>query len=169
MKKRFCLLLIFVILLFSGCSAPGMPYFKAEDIEKAERIVLAMCENENPQTIYHENGADPRPHLDLDKITEVKELDKSKISDFAKDFSEILFLPPSDSASINSPIGFAVLMYFDNGEILVISVTSYDREKNYCITARCDSEGVLVERLGNVSYKGVKIYKSLLIKYFNVC
>ena len=166
MKKRFCLLLVVVILLFSGCNPPsGKPYFKAEDIEKAERIVFVICKNEDPKKV--DGQEEPIVVLDMDKITEVKELDKSKISDFAKDFSNTLFWHPSYSTSTNSPIGFAVLIYFDNGEILVVSDTAYSSDRCYYITARFDSEGSFVEHLGRIG--NYKYYKSLLIKYFSVC
>ena len=140
MKKTYCIFLI-VICLLTGCAVdPPTYHFDASDLkEKATKIVLVECENDNPEWI--EIDEDTFPSFDVASVKLVKELPEDKMENFIDGLSTITF--HIENESVNSPIGYAVLIYTSEQNVIVLSSTTLSN-RAYSIAATFTIEGNFV-------------------------
>ena len=121
MKKIHVILLSMIVLLLCGCAIdPATYYFDADDIKnQATKIQLVICENNNPVIV--DVKEDTVLLFDIDNVRIIETLEQEKIDDFAYELSTITF--HKEMESVNSPVGYTVLIYMQNQEIIVLSCT----------------------------------------------
>ncbi len=118
MKKNY-IILLFVILSLCGCD-PATYHFDASNIiDQATKIQLVLCENDNPINIKVEE--DTILFFDIDNIRIIDTLETEKIEEFAYELSTITF--HKEMKSVNSPVGYTLIIYMQNQELIVLSCT----------------------------------------------
>lgn len=119
--KKICVILLFVIVSLCGCvSDPATYYFDASNIiNQAIKIQLVVCENNNPININVEE--DTILFFDIDNIRIIETLETKKIDEFAYELSTITF--HKEMKSVNSPVGYTIIIYMQNQELIVLSCT----------------------------------------------
>lgn len=161
--KKMCLVLVLILILFCfvGCD-PGTFYFNAEEIlSRVIKIELVECINDNPQSIAV--SKDTTPAFDFNEVTVLKELRTDRIERFVRELSVVTF--HLGDQSVNMPLGYAVLIYLQGNEMVVLSYT-YLFNKSYGMVEVFTHEGKFVRHLA--IYADVNGYTYLLAKYFNV-
>lgn len=119
--KKICVIFLFVILSLCGCATdPATYYFDAGNIiEQATKIQLVLCENDNPINIKVEENT--ILFFDIDNIRIIDTLETEKIEEFAYELSTITF--HIEMESVNSPVGYTLIIYMQNQELIVLSCT----------------------------------------------
>lgn len=136
-------------------------FFDADKImDKVIKIELVECINENPKMIIVDENTSPS--LDFSKISLVEELPQEKIKDFVEALSQVVFHDLKESA--NAPVGYAVLIYMQNNEILVLSCTIIDRA--YGLASTFTYEGKFIKHIAR--FADEPQYRRVLKKYFNI-
>ena len=124
MKKILSLVLVFSVLatlcLYGCVTDPATYYFDADDIiNNATKIQLVFFENKEPTNINIEK--DIISSLDMNNIEIIETLETKNIDDFANELSTITF--HVGTKSVNSPVGYAVIIHMKNQEMIVLSCT----------------------------------------------
>ncbi len=164
MKKAniviFCCL---IILLLTGCvSDPPTYHFDSDELlGEVTKIELVECINDNPQMIIVND--DSVPKFDVNSIKLIEKLPNDKMDDFIADLSTITFHKENDS--VNSPTGYAVLLYNDKDEIIVISCTLL-KNCGYSMVAKFSIDGKFIEHIAR--FADEPKYRSMLATYFNI-
>lgn len=164
MKKMWLfILLMFCSVELVGCAVdPGSYYFNADDLmEKVIKIELVECINENPKLIIVKENS--LPSFDFNKVKLVKELEEEKIQDFLNELSTVIF--HIENESVNSPVGYAVLIYLQNNEIIVLSCTIINKI-GYSMVASFTYEGNFIKHI--VVFANEPKFKKILLKYFEI-
>lgn len=162
MRKIWFVLLIMIFLLNGCVTDPATYYFNADEIvEKATRIELVMCENNNPIIVTVQDNT--ILHFDIDNVTFIKELEQEKIDDFACDISTLTF--HVERKSVNSPLGYTVLIYMENQEVIVLSCTVVDGCA-YGMAAIFTIEGDFIRHIAQ--FADEPKFHNILEKYFEI-
>lgn len=158
MKKIFTLMLTMLFLLTS-CD-PGTYNFDASEItENALKIELVLCKNDNPVNL--EVDENTVLFFDIDNIAVIDTLEQETIEPFANELSTITFhlLP----YSVNAPVGYTLLIYMNNQEIIVISDSTIN-DVFYGMVAAFSNEGDYLRHIA--AFADERGFKRLLKKYF---
>ena len=163
--KKATILTIFClfILLSSGCvTDPPTYYFDFDELSREViKIELVECINENPQIITVND--DSVPKFDVNSIKLIDELPNDKMDDFIADLSTITF--HRENESVDSPTGYAVLIYNDKDEIIVISCTIVN-SFGYSMVAKFSIDGKFIEHIAR--FADEPKYRNMLKTYFNI-
>ena len=161
-KKIGALLLFVIITLLCGCvSDPTTYYFDANNITtQATKIQLVLCENKNPININVEE--DTILFFDIDNIRIIETLETKKIDEFAYELSTITF--HKERKSVNSPIGYTIMIYMQNQELIVLSCTVISGVA-YGMAAVFLNDGSFVRHIAR--FADEPKFKRLLHNYFD--
>ena len=163
--KKATILIIFClfILLLTGCVIdPPTYYFDSDELlREVIKIELVECTNENPQIITVNDGSVPK--FDVNSIKLIDELPNDKMDDFIADLSTITF--HRENESVDSPTGYAVLIYNDKDEIIVISCTVLNNY-GYSMVAKFSIDGKFIEHIAR--FADEPKYRNMLETYFNI-
>ena len=163
--KKATILIIFClfILLLTGCAIdPPTYYFDSDELlREVIKIELVECTNENPQIITVNDGSVPK--FDVNSIKLIDELPNDKMDDFIADLSTITF--HRENESVDSPTGYAVLIYNDKDEIIVISCTVLNNY-GYSMVAKFSIDGKFIEHIAR--FADEPKYRNMLETYFNI-
>lgn len=165
MKRTSCIFLIVMILIFclTGCvTDPPTYYFEANYIiENATKIELVECKNDKPKEVIVDDST--ILNFDINDVVVIKELEKSKFEDFAMDLSSITF--HIENKSVNSPLGYAVIIYLKNKEIIVLSCTIVNYI-GYSMVATFTVDGEFISHIA--TFADEPKFKKLLERYFEI-
>ncbi len=160
MKSVYAIIL-FVILLFCGCD-PASYYFDANDIiNQAVKIQLIECENANPVNVSVKK--DTVLQIDINNSRIVGTLEQEKIEGFVNELSTIIF--HQEKESVNAPVGYTLLIYLKNQEMLVLSSTVIDGTA-YGMAAAFSSDGKFIRHIA--SFADGPHFRRLLADYFDI-
>ena len=160
MKKMRVIILFIIVSLFGCVWDPATYYFDADTIiNQATKIQLVVCENDNPININVEENT--VLFFDIDNIRIVETLETEKIDEFAYELSTITF--HKEMESVNSPVGYTVLIYMQNQEIIVLSCTIIS-EIGYGMAAVFLNDGTFVRHIAQ--FADEPKFKRLLHNYF---
>jgi hypothetical protein len=170
MKKLTSLILVFVcvfscLLSLVGCDPATARLDTAELLANTVKIELVNYENSNPKLIHNLDGK-KKPTFDFNKVTLIATLDDSKIEDVVKDIGEYGYL--YWDRTWNEPIGKTLILYQNNGDILVFYGCIYTNEKGdtyypgACIMF--DKDGKYIEYIGDFGYSGMD---AIISQYFS--
>lgn len=163
MKKIYALLLMLIMIVsLCGCvwDPPGF-YFDANEVAQAIKVELVVCQNDNPTNVTIEE--DTVLFFDTENAKLIASLEQEKIAEFAYDLSSIIF--HREYESVNSPIGYAILIYMPNQEITVLSFTSIN-DIGYGMVADFTNEGEFIRHGG--SFADASKFRRLINDYFHV-
>ena len=154
--KRMYVIFLFIIALLSGCvSDPATYYFDASNIiNQATKIQLVVCENDNPININVEE--------DTILFFDIETLETEKIDEFACELSSITF--HKEMKSVNSPVGYTIVIYMQNQELIVLSCTVID-DIAYGMAAVFLNDGTFVRHIAQ--FADEPKFKRLLSNYFD--
>lgn len=164
MKRTLIIVFILVCLLgLIGCDPGWNTIDGAELLENTKRIELFDYENTNPKLLKL-NGKQ-QPVFDFSKATFIAALDESRFEDVIKelDGNECLLY----GNALNEPIGKTMILYQENGNMVVLFSCVYKHEKNstryYGECNIFDENGKFVEHIGRIGCDYVDMLES---KYF---
>lgn len=162
MKKIFISFLLFILCLCGCATDPATYYFDASYIiNQATKIQLVVCENNNPINIKIKE--DTVLFFDIDNIRIVETLETEKIDEFANELSSIVF--HKEMESVNSSVGYTVIIYMQNQELIVLSCTIINKI-GYGMAAVFLNDGTFVKHIAR--FADEPRFKRLLSKYFGV-
>lgn len=164
MKKIYLILFATIMMVtLVGCvTDPPTYYFNAAElIENVIKIELVDFANEKPDIVIVDD--DTMLSINMMDATLIKELDNDKTTGFIEDLSTITF--HVENKSVNSPIGYTVIMYMKNQEIVVLSCTVLDG-LGYSMAAVFTVEGKFVEHIAN--FADEPKFRKVLEKYFDI-
>lgn len=120
-RNYFAILITATMAMLVGCAIdPATYYFNADELKaEVSKIELLSVVNENPKEVT----VDTETTLSFNRnnATFIKELDNIEIKKFIEDLSTITF--HIENISVNSPVGYTVVIYIDNEEMIVLSCT----------------------------------------------
>lgn len=160
--KRMYVIFLFIIVLLSGCvSDPATYYFDASNIiNQATKIQLVVCENDNPININVKE--DTILFFDVDNIRIIETLETEKIDEFAYELSSITF--HKEMKSVNSPVGYTIIIYMQNQELIVLSCTVIG-DIAYGMAAIFLNDGTFIRHIAQ--FADEPKFKRLLSNYFD--
>lgn len=146
-----------------GCvTDPSTYYFNADELkDNVIRIELFSLVNEEPkQVIVNDDTI-----LRFNKInaTLIKELENNEIKDFIDDLSTITF--HIENKSVNSPLGYTIVIYLENQEIIVLSCTVVNGVA-YSMVATFTLEGSFIKHIAR--FADEPKFRKIVEKYFDV-
>ena len=166
MKKLLLVIMCtcFCLLSFVGCD-PGWNRINAEEtLANTVKIELVDYKNENPKLLKLKK--EEKPKFDFSKATLLATLDDSQFENIINDMSKITLL--MFSRALNEPIGKTIILYQQNGDMIVLYDSVYTDNKGnifyYSGCTKFDKNGVFIEYLGDI---GSDLFNSLLSTYFN--
>lgn len=141
MKSKYLYLMLLSSLL---CGCEPIPYhFEINDMkENVTRIELVTCENLNPINMCVND--DTVLYFNFNNRNVIKELEQNKIENFINDLSKISLF--KENKSVNSPVGYATLLYMQNNEVIVLSCTNLDDVK-YSMVAAFSYTGTYIRHI----------------------
>jgi hypothetical protein len=154
--------MILSLFCFAGCD----PIFHGIDAEKTlattVKIELVDYKNENPKFLKLKKKE--KPKFDFSKATLIATLDDSQFENIINDMSKITLL--MFSRALNEPIGKTIILYQQNGDMIVFySTVDTDSKDYYDGCTKFDKNGVFIEYLGDID--SYNLFTSLLSTYFN--
>lgn len=160
MKKSIFACFLLLICL-AGCAIdPPTYYFDADKLlDHATEILLVQCRNDAPQEI--QIGKESVPTFDVDDAVVIAELDKPMYEDFIRELSTITF--HIGNRSVDSPTGYAVLIYLENQEVIVLSCTVVNG-KAFSMAASFTADGKFLEHIA--CFADQPAFEKLLEKFF---
>lgn len=164
MKKIYFILLATIMMMsLAGCvTDPPTYYFNAAElIENVIKIELVDFVNEKPEIVIVDDNT--MLSINMANATLIKELNNEKVNSFIEDLSTITF--HAENISVNSPLGYTVIMYMKNQEIVVLSCTVVDG-LGYCMAAVFTVEGEFVEHIA--SFADEPKFRKVLEKYYDI-
>lgn len=164
MKKIcICMIICTILFLMTGCAMdPGTYYFSSDELlEEVVKIELVECKNDNPKMIIVNDNSIPR--FDINSVKLVKELPSDKIEPFICELSTVTF--HMENESVDSPTGYAVLIYNKNDEIIVISCTPING-RGYSMVAKFSVDGKFINHIARFADR--PRYEEIVGKYFNI-
>ena len=158
----FIVCMILSLFCFAGCD----PAFNGIDAEKTlattVRIELVDYKNENPKLLKLRK--EEKPKFDFSKATLIATLDDSQFENIINDMSKIILL--MYPRALNEPIGKTIILYQQNGDMIVFYSTVYTDSKGYYYgCTKFDKNGVFIEYLGDID--SYNLFTSLETTYFN--
>ena len=158
----FIVCMILSLFCFAGCD----PAFNGINAEKTlattVKIELVDYKNENPKLLKLRK--EEKPKFDFSKATLIATLDDSQFENIINDMSKIILL--MYPRALNEPIGKTIILYQQNGDMIVFYSNVYTDSKGYydgC--TKFDKNGVFIEYLGDID--SYNLFNSLLSTYFN--
>lgn len=166
-KLSLGIVLLFTVISMSGCFLTDYYYLDYDEMTReVVSVQLVYCTNDNPEVI--DDPTSEQVHFDLEKALVVKTLEEHLIDEFLQDLSKLEFFLPANK-SVNSPVGFAIVLKKKDNSMTVISTTSfYDHGKTYEIAAEIAPDGSMSKNLASFSTKTESMYINMLNKYFNI-
>ena len=160
MKSKYLYLMLLSSLL---CSCEPIPYhFEINDMkENVTRIELVTCENPSPINMCVND--DTVLYFNFNNRNVIKELGQNKIENFINDLSKVSLF--KENRSVNSPVGYATLLYMQNNEVIVLSCTNLDDVK-YSMVAAFSDTGTYIRHIAE--FDGARQFRRLLIEYFDI-
>ena len=160
----FIVCMILSLFCFAACD-PGFNDIDAEEtIANTVKIELVDYKNENPKLLKLKK--EEKPKFDFSKATLIATLDDSQFENIINDMSKILLL--MYPRALNEPIGKTIILYQQNGDMIVLYDSVYTNNKGnvfyYSGCTKFDKNGVFIEYLGDI---GSDLFNSLLSTYFN--
>ena len=172
--KKICLLLSLILILLpslTACTSPKYSFDSEWTKNNVTKVQLVYFhQDEAPERIYNMFWFISDPDLVLDDICFedsdlIKELEQDQTPAFADKLSQILFWDENNSSLY--PIGYAILMHLNDGNIIVISQTS-DQENGhydyYDVCAKYTSDGKFIEHLAHSNQS----YDELVYEFFGI-
>jgi hypothetical protein len=161
MKKVIYFIIVFLLVFLSSCD----PVSYSFDVKKLQdnvlKIELVMFENDNPTIVTVDE--DTKLSVDLSLMTVVAVLDVSQNNDFIADMNGITFHETKNS--VNSPLGYTVLVYIENEEMLILS-RCVRNKKGYTMCAKFKTNGDYIEHVAELV--DGRAFDELIKKYFGV-
>ena len=153
MKKALIVVLILTCLLgLVGCDPGVNNLYKDELLANTVKIELFHYENKNPKLLR--TSAREKPSFDFNKATLIATLDETHFEDIINDVTQIDYFV--FGTALNEPMGKTLVLYQNNGNIIVLYGCVYTNEKNktfyYGDCYIFDENGVFVEYIGDVGY-----------------
>ena len=160
----FIVCMILSLFCFAGCD-PDSRYINAEEtIANTVKIELVDYKNENPKFLKLKK--EEKPKFDFSKATLIATLDDSQFENIINDMSKMMLL--MYSRALNEPIGKIIILYQQNGDMIVLYDSVYTNNKGnvfyYRGCTKFDKNGVFIEYLGDID---TDLFNSLLSTYFN--
>ena len=164
MKKALIIMLALICLLgLVGCDPGVKTLDEGELLENTVKIELFYYENTNPELINL--NSKKTPSFDFSKATFIAALDESLFEDVVKDIAKqecLIF-----GNALNEPIGKAIILYQNNGNMIVLCSCVYKKEnaptKYYGECNIFDENGMFIEHIGRV---GSDYVDTLEAQYF---
>ena len=160
--KKFLFIIFTVIigcLIFTGCD-PGFRYLSEDNTVKIELIEYT---NDDPHLIDFERP-EKKPKFDFTKAVHIATLDDSLQEHFMSEVSKCDFR--YSDQTLNEPSGKTIILYQDNGNIIVLSSWIYIGDTGTAYGCKCDifdKDGNFIEHRGSVGHD----YVNFLEGYFN--
>ncbi len=153
MKRLPIIFLVLICLLGLGGCDPLMNYLDKDDLlENTVKIELVDYENENPKLLNV--NAKKKPTFDFNKATLIAEIDESRYEDILTGLTKGGYT--YYGTALNEPMGKTMVIYQQNGNMIVIFGCAYTNERNdtryYGGVYIFDKDGVLVEYIGNMGH-----------------
>ena len=137
--KKIMVMLLFCVLILTGCD-PGTYYFaKTSYLDKIESIELVKYNNSNFEMV-----------------------DSTKVN-LKFDFEKIVFHRENDS--VNEPTGYCLLWHLKNRNFIVFCCTLIEDDRGYSMCAEFDSECNFVQHIAY--FASGPHYDDVLSKYFS--
>ena len=160
----FIVCMILSLFCFTGCD-PDSRYINAEEtIASTVKIELVDYKNENPKLLKLKK--EEKPKFDFSKATLIATLDDSQFENIINDMSKMMLL--MYPRALNEPIGKTIILYQQNGDMIVLYDSVYTNNKGnvfyYRGCTKFDKNGVFIEYLGHID---TDLFNSLLSTYFN--
>lgn len=146
-----------------GCvTDPATYYFDADELKgDVIKIELLSLVNEKPkQVTVHD---DTILSFNRNDAILVKELDTDEIKSFIEDLSTITF--HIGNKSVNSPLGYTIVIYMKNQEIIVLSCTIVDGVGYSMVSQFTDRESFIKHI---AQFADEPKFRRLIEKYFDV-
>lgn len=157
--RVFVILLLTIIL--SSCD-PGPYNFDIEELQSSvTKIELVKFKNDSPSIVVVDENT--KLSIDLSSMIIVEVLADEYVESFVNEINTITLL--RTQKSVNSPFGYAVLVFVENDEMIVLSL-SYRDGKGYPMCAKFKTNGEYIEHIAHIGYGTT--YNKLLKKYFGV-
>ena len=160
-KSLFFFLFGTIICLLVGCDPQVYRFDSNEMLEKVISVQLVECENNEPKEIVVNDTT--IPSFDMNSVRLVKELTTDKVEDFLYELSTVTF--HVENESVNSPVGYAVLIYTEDEEIIVLSCTVLDGV-GYSMVDTFTIEGEFVEHIAR--FADAPKFRRILSQYFEL-
>lgn len=166
MKKflSFIVCMILSLFCFAGCDPAFHGIDAEETLATTVKIELVDYKNENPKLLKLRKKE--KPKFDFSKATLIATLDDSQFENIINDMSKITLL--MFSRALNEPIGKTIILYQQNGDMIVLYDSVYTNNKGnvfyYRGCTKFDKNGVFIEYLGDID---TDLFNSLLSTYFN--
>ena len=154
MKKALVVVLVLsCLLLLVGCD-PAQGYLhKDELIANTVRIDLVEYKNESPRILNLRWGKQ-KPSFDLNNATFIATLDEAYFEAFLDEITAYAY--HNYSNALNEPMGKTVILYQENGNMIVLFGCPYTNEQGetwyYGDCYIFDESGVFAEYIGKVGY-----------------
>lgn len=165
MKKYTAVLFLCIVIMatfvLSSCDPNSFRFDANEIVENTSKIQLVVCQNYSPTIVNVES--DTVLYFNMTDMIVVKELEKEKIESFAYDLSKITFFEINES--VNSPLGFTVLIYLKTNEVIVLSCTLIGNLAHGMV-ALFTAEGEYIRHIA--SFADRPSFERLLNNYFGV-
>ena len=163
MKRIVTILLVLTCMLgLTGCD-PGWGAIDGDELlEHTVKIELYNYENTNPK--FLKLNRRKKPVFDFEKATFIAELEESRFEDLIMDMDghECLLY----GTALIEPIGKTLVLYQDNGNMIVLSSWIYIGDTGTAYGCKCDifdKDGNFIEHRGSVGHD----YVNFLEGYFN--
>lgn len=157
--KKILLMLIFILVLLTGCDPVSYYFPKTSYLDKIESIELIKYNNDDFKMV---DATKVTLKFDPSKVEKLETLDNDKIESFLDDYEEIIFHGENDS--VNEPTGYCLLWHFKNGNFIVFSCTEIGR-RAYSMVAEFDQNCNFVVNHGY--FASGPHYDDIVSKYFS--
>lgn len=164
MKKIYLIFFTTIMtMILVGCvTDPPTYYFNAEElIETVIKIEIVDFVNLKPEIVIVDDNT--KPSINMANASFIKKLHNEKLNKFIEELSTITF--HIKNKSVNSPLGYTVIMYMKNQEMIVLSCTVVDG-LGYSMNAVFTTEGEFVKHIAN--FADEPKFRKLLEKYFDI-
>ena len=157
--RVFVILLLTIIL--SSCD-PASYNFDIEELQSSvTKIELVKFKNDSPSIVVVDENT--RLSIDLSSMIIVEVLADEYVESFVNEINKITLHRTRES--VNSPFGYAVLVFVENDEMIVLS-RSYRDGKGYGMCAKFKTNGEYIEHIADLA--DGNSFDVLLKKYFGV-
>lgn len=164
MKKLLIVISILVCLLtLTGCDPSTTTLTREEQVSHTIKIELVQYTNEKPKFV--DIDGDNTPVFDFDKVSFIAELDEAYTEEVIQDIwqQELVCW----GRSLNEPIGKTLILYQDDGNMLVLYGCVYKSgwraTRYYGECVMFDENGTFVEYFGDIPHEYVD---QLAAEYF---
>ena len=156
---------LFFILLLTIMLSSCDPVSYSFDIEELQctvsKIELVKFENDKPTIVMVDENT--KLNIDLSSMLIIEVLNDEQVESFVNEINKITL--HKTKKSVNSPFGYAVLVFIGNDEIIVLS-RSYRDGKGYGMCAKFKTDGEYIEHIADLA--DGNSFNELLKKYFGV-